>query len=228
MGSIADNLERLHEQIAKAAQRADRKPSEIELIAVSKRQPIEKIREAVDAGHDLFGENRVNELQNKVGMLPSHCRWHMIGRLQSNKVGKVIPIAEQIHSVDCLELAQRIDRLAKEAGRFPKIYLQVNIAGDIAKSGFSPDALNQSMEDLFKLHQIEIVGLMTIPSYDPEPEASRIHFANLRKLAQSLGEEYNMPGLKLSMGMSGDYEVAIEEGSHCVRVGTALFGERSS
>jgi PLP dependent protein len=224
---MADAIDAIQERIAQAAARAGRLPSEIELIAVSKTHPLEAIREARDCGLRLFGENKVQETRAKVVDAPSDLRWHLIGHLQSNKIRHALPIFEMIHSVDSLDLAKQIDRIAEELGLFPKILLEVNVAGESSKFGFSPDALRASIEALCALPRLQIEGLMTIAPYAEEAELSRPFFQQLRGLRDELAIDRNIPLAHLSMGMSGDFEVAIEEGATLVRVGTAIFGARN-
>jgi pyridoxal phosphate enzyme (YggS family) len=223
---LHDNLITVQSKIAAAAERSSRKAAEIELIAVTKKVPAEVIREAVEAGHRLFGENRVQELLSKQPELPSSLRWHLIGHLQSNKVRKVLPAVEAIHSVDGVDLARDINRIAGELGQYPKIYLEVNVAGEASKHGFAPDKLEAELETLLALDRLEIQGLMCVPPISEEPEDSRKHFVFLRELRDKLEKLAGIPFPALSMGMSGDYEIAVEEGATVVRVGSAIFGAR--
>lgn len=223
---IAENFESLRARIAEAATRARRRPEEITLIAVSKTHGPEAIQEALDAGQLVFGENRVQEARAKMPLLPSRLRWHLIGHLQSNKIRQALPAFERLHGIDTLELARDVNRVAGELGLFPKVFLEVNMAGESSKFGFKPEALREAMEELLTLDRVCIDGLMTIPPFATEPEASRRYFAALRELRDRLAGEFRAPLPELSMGMSGDFEVAIEEGATFVRVGTALFGER--
>ena len=223
---ISAILESVRSQIAQAAARAHRDAQAITLIAVSKTHSPETILEAVDAGQLVLGENRVQEARAKMPLLPSRVRWHLIGHLQSNKIRQALPAFERIHSIDSVELAREVDRIAGELGLFPKIFLEVNVAGESSKFGFKPEALRANLEELLTLERVAIDGLMTIPPYDPDPEASRKYFAALRELRDRLADEFRAPLPELSMGMSGDFAVAIEEGATFVRVGTAIFGER--
>ena len=223
---IRENLEKVQSNIAAAAAKAGRSPEDVELVAVSKTFPSETIREAVDAGQLLFGENRVQELLGKVPDLPAKVRWHLIGHLQSNKVRKVLPVVEMIQSVDSLELAYDINRIAGELGVFPKVLLEVNVAEETTKHGFTVSKLESQLEDLLQCDRIEIHGLMCITPVSEEPEDSRKYFVLLREVRARLEQ---MAGTKfpvLSMGMSGDYSVAVEEGATLVRVGSAIFGGR--
>lgn len=223
---IDENLRVVQTKIREAARRSGRQHDEIELLVVSKTFDAETIRKAVDAGHRLFGENRVQELLAKQPLLPGDVRWHLIGHLQSNKVRKVLPVAEALHGVDTVSIARNIQRISSELGLFPKIYLEVNIAGEASKFGFSPEGLEASMEEILKLDRLQIQGLMCVPPIASEPDDNRRYFAKLREFRDRLEKKFNasLPGL--SMGMSGDYEIAVEEGATIVRVGSAIFGQR--
>lgn len=223
---LYDNFIAVQSKIADAATRARRKAGEVELVAVTKTFPVEVIREAVEAGQRLFGENRVQELLGKVPELPSSLRWHLIGHLQSNKVSKVLPVVDAIHSVDSLDLARDINRIAAELGQYPRVYLEVNVAAEASKHGFAPARLEAELEPLLLLDRLEIQGLMCVPPIGKEPEDSRKHFVFLRELRDKLARLAGTPFPGLSMGMSGDYEIAVEEGATIVRVGSALFGKR--
>ncbi len=228
MSPIPELYESVKERITCAAQKAGRNPSEIELIAVSKTWPADTIAELIECGHDLFGENRVQELVAKVPMLPARLRWHFIGHLQQNKVRKILPLAETIHSVDSSDLARRIDLIAAELGLFPKVYLQVNTAGEAGKFGFSVAQVREEFDSLLELERIEIIGLMLIPPLASDPSLTRREFVALRELRDELTARCGLPITGLSMGMSRDYEIAIEEGSTAVRVGSSIFGSRKS
>ena len=226
MSVIADHLEAVRRRLADACARAGRKVEAVELLAVSKTFPVEVIEEAVAAGQTLFGENKVQELLAKQPALPSRLRWHIIGHLQSNKVRKILPVVQAIHSVDSVDLARDINRIGAELGLFPKVYLEVNVAAESTKYGFKPEALKQQLEELYALDRLEIQGLMCIPPFEPNPEASRKYFTFLRGLRDELEKIGGAPLPRLSMGMSHDFEIAIEEGSTIVRVGSAIFGSR--
>jgi PLP dependent protein len=226
MTSIADHITAVKSGIADAAHRCGRGADDVELLAVSKTFPAEVVREASEAGLRLFGENRVQELLAKQPQLPSRLRWHLIGHLQSNKIRKVLPCVEAIQSVDSLDLARDINRIAAELGLFPKVYLEVNVAAEASKFGFAPARLESQMEELSALDRLEILGLMCIPPPGPEPEDSRKYFVFLREFRDKLEKQAGAPFAKLSMGMSHDYTVAIEEGATLVRVGSAIFGGR--
>lgn len=226
MEELSDRLDRIHIKIAAAAQRVRRPASEISLVAVSKTHPAESVREAMEAGQTLFGENRVQELLSKATLLPSSTHWHFIGHLQSNKIRKILPLCELIHGVDTPDLARDIDRIAEELGLYPRILLEVNVAGEATKFGFSPDQLRAEIEELLSLKRVQVEGLMTIAPLAEDPEHSRPYFIELRNLRDELAKCTGTPLPILSMGMSGDYEVAVEEGSTHVRIGTAIFGNR--
>jgi hypothetical protein len=226
MSTLVENLESVRSRIAAAATRAGRNPADVTLVAISKTHPAEMIREAVEAGQDLFGESRVQEALIKIPALPGRLRWHFIGHLQSNKVRKVLPSFELIHGVDTLDLARDIDRIAAEMGRHPRVLLEVNVSGEGSKHGFAPEALERSLDELLALPRVQVEGFMTMAPLAPEAEASRPYFASLRKLRDRLSEQSGIPLDTLSMGMSADYEVAVEEGATLVRVGSAIFGGR--
>jgi pyridoxal phosphate enzyme (YggS family) len=224
---IADNLERVRSQIADAAKKSGRSPEQIELVAISKTHEAEKVRAAFDAGQQLFGESRVQEARAKIPLLPSATRWHFIGRLQRNKIRHALPLFELFHSIDSLDLARDLNRIADEEGLHPRVLLEVNVAGEGSKIGFPPDALRAQMDALLELPRLTIEGLMTIPPLAPEAEASRKYFVALRQLRDQFTAQFHLELPQLSMGMSGDFGVAIEEGATLVRVGTAIFGKRT-
>lgn len=226
MHSVTENLEAVRSRIAAAADRSSRAPSEITLVAVSKNHPAERISEAVEAGQTVFGENRVQEALVKIPRLPGSLRWHLIGHLQSNKVRKALPHFDLIHGVDSPDLARDIERIAAEEGLFPRILLEVNVSGESSKHGFSPDSLEHHLEELLAMPRLQIEGFMTMAPLAADPEASRPHFRSLRALRDRLANRAGIPFSVLSMGMSGDYEVAVEEGATIVRVGSAIFGGR--
>jgi len=226
MTSISESYELIKSQIRSAADKSGRDPKEIELIAVSKTWPTETISELVECGHKTFGENKVQELEVKSPSLSSSLRWNFIGHLQKNKVRKVLPLAETIHSVDSLDIAKRINTIAHELGLFPKVYIQVNHARESTKFGFSPEELSQSFDSLLQLDRIEIEGLMIVPPFDQDPEKVRPEFAALRKLKNKVEQSSGLKLPGLSMGMSNDFHIAIEEGSTSVRIGSSIFGKR--
>ena len=227
MDSIAENLARVRREIVEAAAKAGRGPGEIELVAITKAHPAEKVREAIDAGQRLFGESRVQEARAKIPELPSSLRWHFVGHLQKNKIRHALPLFEMIHSVDSLALAQDMNRIAEQEGLHPRVLLEVNVAGEGSKFGFTPDKLREQMEGLLALPRLSILGLMCIPPIANEAAASRKYFVQLRELRDSLQTEFRVDLTQLSMGMTQDFWIAVEEGATLVRVGTAIFGERS-
>jgi pyridoxal phosphate enzyme (YggS family) len=227
MTEIADNLERVRLQIAEAAKKSGHSLEKIELVAISKTHEAEKVRVAFDSGQQLFGESRVQEARTKIPFLPSATRWHFVGRLQRNKIRHALPLFELFHSVDSLELARDMNRIADEEGLNPRVLLEVNVAGEGSKIGFAPDTLRAQMDGLLELPRLTIEGLMTIPPLAPEAEASRRYFVALRELRDQFAGQFQLGLPRLSMGMSGDFQVAIEEGATLVRVGTAIFGKRT-
>ncbi len=226
--TLPDRLTAVRAQIALAAARAGRNVEDIELIAVSKTHPPETLHEALQAGQSVFGENRVQEARAKIPLLPGRARWHLIGHLQKNKIRHALTAGfELYHGIDTLELARDLDRIADEMGVFPCVLLEVNVAGEASKFGFSPEKLRAQLEPLLALPRLQIEGLMTIPPFSPEAETSRPFFIALRELREQLQMEFRVPLPRLSMGMSGDFAVAVEEGATLVRVGTAIFGTRT-
>lgn len=225
--SIAENLQIIRDRIAAAAERAGRSPDDVRLVAVSKTFPAEAVREAFESGGQVvFGENKVQEGIDKVPVLPESLEWHLIGHLQSNKIRKALPLFGWIETVDSLKRAEQIDRIAGELELNPNILLQVNIGADDAKFGYAPDTVRAELEAILGLENIEVRGLMTIPPVEERPDATRRHFGALRELRDSLATETGASLPELSMGMSGDFELAIEEGATLVRVGSAIFGSR--
>src|SRR6266436_215624 len=227
MSSVAENLERVRNQISQAAAKVGRATDDIELVAITKTHEAGKVREAIEAGQKLFGESKVQEARVKIPDLPSNLRWHFVGHLQKNKIRHALPLFEMIHSVDSLGLAQEINRIAEEEGMHPRVLLEVNVAGEGSKFGFSPEKLRDQMEALLALPRLSILGLMTIPPLAEEAEASRKYFVRLRELRDRLQTDFRVDLAQLSMGMTQDFSVAVEEGATLVRVGTAIFGERS-
>lgn len=228
MRTITNHLEFVRSSIAETATAAGRNPADIELIAISKTHPPEIIREAIDAGQMIFGENKVQEARAKIPLLPSNLRWHLVGHLQKNKIRQALPLFELIHGVDSLALARDINRIASEQGLFPRILLEINVAGESTKFGFKKDDLHRDMQELLVLDRLQIEGLMTIAPIVEEPEDARKYFAELRTLRDEMQQGFGIALPQLSMGMSGDYIAAIKEGATMVRVGTAIFGPRSS
>lgn len=226
MPDPSQNLAAARARIAAAAARAGRDPAEIELVAVSKTFPAEDVRSAWEAGQPVFAESRVQEALPKIALLPGAIRWQFIGHLQKNKVRRALPAFELFHGVDSADLALAVDRIAAEDGHFPRVLLEVNVAGEASKFGFSPEALGRDLDALLALPRLQVEGFMTIAPYADDPELSRPHFRALRELRDCLAARTGVPFGTLSMGMSGDFEVAVEEGATIVRVGSAIFGAR--
>lgn len=227
MSEVEDNLLAVTGKIAAACVRAGRDVSSVEVIAVSKTIAATSVREAFEAGQYHFGESKIQEAEPKIETLPSALHWHFIGRVQRNKVRKLLQIFDVIHAVDSFRLASFANEVARELGLYPKIFLQVNVGQEASKGGYPPEALRAEMESLLTLERLEIIGLMCIPPVGPDAESARPWFASLRKLRDAMEIEYQVKLPALSMGMSGDFEVAIEEGATHVRVGSAIFGKRS-
>jgi pyridoxal phosphate enzyme (YggS family) len=226
MSQISDNLINIHSRIQDAAHRVGRQVSDVRLVAVSKTYPPAVIQEAWNSGQRVFGENRVQDALPKIAELPAEAEWHFIGHLQSNKIRKALPAFTLIHGVDNLELAQQINRIAGEMGLTANILLEINVSGEASKFGFSPTDLRQNLEDLLCLPKIRINGLMTMAPYSEDPETARPVFSKLRILRDELAAKTGQALRELSMGMSGDFEVGIEEGATIVRIGSSIFGHR--
>src|ERR1700678_3921128 len=247
--SVAANLNVISERIVRAAQRCGRNPDDIRLMAVTKTQPPERIIEAYQAGQRLFGENRVQEFTDKqpalaqlagaeepgsptrpaVGLVGA--QFHMIGHLQSNKAGKAAELFCAVDSLDSAKLADRLNAAAKKTGATIEVLVEINVGGELAKSGIAPDSpeLEQILAAAPTWPYLRLLGLMTVPPFTEDPEGARPYFRRLRELRDQIAAR-QLPSVKmnlLSMGMSHDFEVAIEEGSTCVRIGTAIFGERT-
>lgn len=226
---IARNLAEVRLRIRKSAQDAGRSPDEVRLVAVSKTFGLEHVRAAVAAGQQDFGENRVQEALQKIdGSADLKIRWHLIGTLQSNKVRKAVPRFSAIHSVDSLRLLEAIDAAATDAGAAPELLIQVDLAGETTKHGAPPAAVREIVRAAARCRSARVVGLMTIPPFFQNPEEARSYFVQLRDLRATLVKEGLDPALlrDLSMGMSHDFEIAVQEGATIVRLGTAIFGKR--
>jgi pyridoxal phosphate enzyme (YggS family) len=230
--SIAANIASIQERIAAAARRVGRKSDDVVLMGVSKTQAPDRIREAYDAGLRVFGENRVQEFAGKIDALRDlHAEWHMIGHLQTNKAAKTAELFRAVDSVDSLKLAEKLDTAARALGKKLDVLVEINVGGEAAKTGVPPDspALDELLLAAPLLGGLRFRGLMTVPPFDDDPQCARPYFRKLRELRDAIARrklaaiEMN----QLSMGMSHDFEIAIEEGSTCVRVGTAIFGERA-
>jgi hypothetical protein len=226
--SIADNLKTVMDRIAAAARRAGRDPSSVKLVVVTKTVDIARIREAVAADATVLGENRVQEAKEKIEALGPVASWHLIGRLQTNKAKYAVRLFDLIHSVDTIELAREIVKQAAKTGKVQDVLIEVNIAGEASKAGIAEQEAADLVRNAATLGSVSIRGLMTMPPFSENPEDSRPYFRTLRELAAHISRE-GIPGVsmqELSMGMSGDFIVAVEEGATLVRVGTAIFGER--
>ena len=231
--SIAENIARVRERIAAAARRVGRNSDEITLMGVSKTFPAERVREAYAAGLRVFGENRVQEFAGKATALRDLCdtEWHLIGHLQTNKAATATELFDAVDSVDSVRMAEKLNAFAESAGKILSVLIEINVGGEKAKSGVAPDSdeLEQILQGGPRWGNLKIDGLMTVPPYTEDPEGSRAYFRQLRQIRDSIAAR-ELPKIGtavLSMGMSHDFEVAIEEGATCVRVGTAIFGERA-
>jgi PLP dependent protein len=225
-GVIASNLGVVRGRMESACMRVGRDSLTVDLVAVTKTHPAGVVRAAYGAGQRIFGENRVQELVAKAPELPGAARWHHIGHLQKNKIRKLLPWCELIHGVDSVDLAREIERIAAEAGVFSRVLLQVNLAEETTKFGFPEREVVWVLRELADLTRLTVEGLMAIPPPVKNPEESRPRFRALRELRDRCEQDTGLPLPVLSMGMSGDYEVAIEEGATLVRVGSAIFGAR--
>lgn len=229
--SVAGRVREVERRIREAAVRAGRPPGAVRLVAATKTVPVARIREGLEAGLFMLGENRVQEaLEKRAQLEGAPAEWHLIGQLQRRKVRSIVGLFALIHSVDSVELAREIDRRAGESGLVQPVLLEVNVGGEATKAGFAPDDVARQLPLLGALTHLRIRGLMTIPPPTPEAEQARPYFRGLRELAQRLAEQgvATVSMEELSMGMSHDFEVAIEEGATLVRVGTALFGARTT
>ncbi len=225
---IAANLQTVRNNIEAACKRAGRNPEEVQLCAVSKRKPVQDMRAAMQAGQLLFGENYVQELRDKYEVLQDSCTFHMIGHLQRNKVKYLMGKVSLIHSVDSLELAEQIDKEAAKSGLVMDVLLEVNAAGEESKWGFAPEETMEAARAVGSLPHVRVRGLMTSAPYTEDPESNRVYFHTMKRLQEQLAAS-GYDGVladTLSMGMTGDYAVAVEEGATLVRVGTGIFGQR--
>lgn len=225
--SLAENLANIQQRINAACVRAGRDPSTVTLLAVSKGHTPDAIREALDLGLQFFGESKIQEAKVKIPQCPGRARWHMIGHLQTNKARDAVQLFEMIHSVDSLHLAEEINKRADQMAKSMPVLIEVNLAGEASKFGYKPDSLLADLDQLNALQRLEIHGLMTMAPWSPDPERARPVFRALRELKFRCEDKLGAPLQHLSMGMSGDFEPAIEEGATLVRIGTSLFGERS-
>lgn len=226
---ILENIKQVEENIIKSCEKVGRDPKEVTLIAVSKTKPYTAIEEALPSGVLDYGENKVQELTEKYEILPKDIRWHMIGHLQRNKVKYLVGKVELIHSVDSLRLANQIETEFAKKNEIANILIEVNMANEESKFGITSETTEQLVREISKLEHVRIKGLMTIAPYTDNPETNREYFRNMKKLSVDITEQNidNVSMNVLSMGMTGDYQVAIEEGATMIRVGTGIFGERN-
>jgi pyridoxal phosphate enzyme (YggS family) len=224
--NLAANLESIRARIKSACDRCDREPNSVTLLAVSKTHPPETLQAAAALGLTCFGENKIQEAKAKIPSCPGRLRWHFIGHLQSNKCRDAVELFEMIQSVDSLSIAQEINKRCEQAAKKMPVLLEVNVAGEASKFGYQPQKLLAELNELNQLARLEIRGLMTVPPWSPNAENARPYFCQLRELKQECEQILSVPLPHLSMGMSGDFETAIEEGATIIRLGTALFGER--
>jgi len=225
MSTIKENLLRINERIEQAARRVGRNPAEIKLVAVSKTVEVARVKEAIEAGASILGENYVQEAQKKIEEIGKPVAWHFIGHLQSNKAKYAVRLFDMIHSIDSLPLAQELNRRAEQAGQIAKVMIEVNISGEATKFGTDEEKVLSIVRGILNLSHLSLEGLMTMPPYFDLPEMSRPYYIQLRELKERMVRE-GIPLKELSMGMSNDFEIAIEEGATYVRVGTAIFGAR--
>lgn len=226
MKTIKNNLEIINEKIKKAALRANRNPEEIKLVAVTKTATIEQIKEAISAGVKIIGENKVQEAKEKYQILSIKIEWHLVGHLQTNKVKYAIEIFDCIHSVDSIKLAEEIDKRSLQFGKTTNVLIEVNVSGEETKYGIKPEEVEYFLKEIFEFSRIRVRGLMTIAPIAEDKEEVRPYFRKLRELSKEIKNK-NLKNVKmdyLSMGMTGDFEVAIEEGANMVRIGRGIFG----
>jgi pyridoxal phosphate enzyme (YggS family) len=225
MSSVKENLLRVRERIERAAQKAGRDPKEIKLVAVSKTVEVARIKEAIEAGVSILGENYVQEAQKKIEALGKPVSWHFIGHLQSNKVRDAVRLFDVIHSIDSIPLAEELNRRAEQPDRVIKVMIEVNLSKEATKFGTDEEKVLNLAKRIQSSKHLSLEGLMTMPPYFDSPEMSRPYYVALRELKERMTKE-GIPMKELSMGMSNDFEIAIEEGATYVRVGTAIFGPR--
>jgi hypothetical protein len=225
MSEVGDNLLRVRERIERAAQRVGRNPNEIKLVAVSKTVESARIKEAIEAGVTILGENYVQEAQKKIEEIGRLVAWHFIGHLQSNKAKYAVRLFDMIHSLDSIPLIEELNRRAKQVDRIMKVLIEVNLSGEATKFGTDEEKISNLAKRILAVDHLSLEGLMTMPPYFDSPEMSRPYYIRLRELKEKMAKE-GIPMKELSMGMSSDFEIAIEEGATYVRVGTAIFGPR--
>lgn len=226
--TIADRLAVVRDRVAAAADRSGRDASDVVIVAVAKKFTPDDVAEAADAGVDVIGENRVQEAAQKIPLCPSHLRWHMVGHLQTNKVRPAVALFEMIHGVDSLRLLEAVDRACAERGGSMPVCLQVNVSGEGSKFGMAPGEVPTALEASGSLLNVDVTGVMAIPPFSSDPEDARPYFRQLRELRDKCCESLGVGLPELSMGMTSDFEVAIEEGATMIRLGSALFGPRGA
>jgi pyridoxal phosphate enzyme (YggS family) len=225
MSSVKENLSRVRERIERAAQKAGRDSKEIKLVAVSKTVEVARIKEAMEAGVSILGENYVQEAQKKIEAIGKPVSWHFIGHLQSNKARYAVRLFDVVHSMDSIPLAEELNRRAEQEDRVIRVMVEVNLSKEATKFGTDEERVSNVAKKIQNLHHLSLEGLMTMPPYFDSPEMSRPYYTALRELKERMIEE-GIPLKELSMGMSNDFEIAIEEGATYVRIGTAIFGPR--
>ena len=224
--SIQENWEQIQERVIQACDVSGRQRNDVRIVAVSKKQPPEKVAEAAGCGIRCFGENKVQEAVAKVPLCPDNLEWHLVGHLQSNKARAAVELFDMIHSIDSTRLLERVNSMSAEVGRIIPVFLQVNVSGEVSKSGLSPEEVPAVLEASTHCMNVDLVGLMTIPPFTPDPVDAGPVFARLREWRDGWRDEYGIPLEELSMGMSHDCEIAIQEGATWIRVDTALVGEK--
>lgn len=226
--TFQERLDLVNRRIASACAKAGRAVDEIRLVAVSKKHGPDRVREAAECGVTIFGENRVQEAGAKISMCPGRLTWHLVGHLQSNKARPAARLFDMIHSIDSLKLLEAVERGCQDEGKRMPVCIEVNVSGESSKFGLPPEKVPELLAASDRLHNVQIAGLMTMPPLTEDPEKARTHFLRLRELRDAWRAETGLPLDELSMGMSHDFEIAIEEGATLIRVGTALFGERGT
>ena len=227
MVDIAENLAQVQQRISVACERSGRSAEEVQLVAVGKKFTAQVIKEAADCGLNVFGENRVQEAKIKIPDCPGHLRWHFIGNLQTNKCKDAVALFDMLHAVDSLHLAEELNKRCEQLAKVMPVLLEVNVSGEGSKHGFTPEQAIEATQAFFDFPKLELHGLMTMAPFSRQAESTRPYFRKLRELKSDCEEKLGAPLPELSMGMSGDYEIAIEEGATLIRLGTTLFGPRS-
>ena len=227
MVDIAENLAQVQQRISVACERSGRSTKEVQLVAVGKKFTARVIKEAADCGLNLFGENRVQEAKIKIPDCPGHLRWHFIGNLQTNKCKDAVALFDMLHAVDSLHLAEELNKRCEQLAKVMPVLLEVNVSGEGSKHGFTPKDAIEATQAFFDFPKLELHGLMTMAPFSRQAESARPYFRKLRELKSDCEDKLGAPLPELSMGMSGDYEIAIEEGATLIRLGTTLFGPRS-